>query len=199
MTGDVSQRRRPQFCHISLKSRSVSPQSTSTYQNMFWLFFIFRAGTCNRALKKKKKTHNSSGSKRGRKRDTKYGALVHCFAIIAFCRPHSHLPAKILHNRHELSFSYLLNVRLFHLRLQQLMDSIITAAPTAVRAPDDCSEGDSSTLITSALSLAEKKGSAGAGAGTERRDFQGSSLHEMGSNNPIKQKSLKTASLPVEQ
>lgn len=40
MTGDVSQRRRPQFCHVSLKSRSVSPQSTSTYQNMSWLFFF---------------------------------------------------------------------------------------------------------------------------------------------------------------
>ena len=71
------------------------------------------------------------------------------------------------------------------------MDSIITAAATAVRAPDDCSEGDSSPLITSALSLAEKKGSAGAGAGTERRDFQGSSLLEKDSKNPIKQKILE--------
>lgn len=75
-----------------------------------------------------KETHNGSGLKRGRKRDTKYGAPVHYFAIITFCRPRSHLPAKILRKWHELSFSYLLNVRLFHLRLQQLMDSIITAA-----------------------------------------------------------------------
>lgn len=27
-----------QFCHVSLKPRSVSPQSTSTHQNIFYLF-----------------------------------------------------------------------------------------------------------------------------------------------------------------
>lgn len=81
------------------------------------------------------------------------------------------LPAKILLIWHELSFSYLLHVRLFHLLLQQLMDSLITAALTAVRVPDDYSEENSSSCV----SLRKESGLPG--AGTELRDFQGSSLY----------------------
>lgn len=70
------------------------------------------------------------------------------------------------------------------------MDSLITAALTAVRVPDDYSEENSSSHV----SLRKESGLPG--AGTELRDFQGSSLYRQrarqnGSKQPNKAKSLK--------
>lgn len=74
----------------------------------------------------------------------------------------------------------------FYLQLQQLMDSIITAALTAVRVPDDYSEDDSSSLIPSILSLTKKKREA-----KLVKRFPGifyrQRARQMGSNKPIKQ------------
>lgn len=49
----------------------------------------------------------------GRKRDIKYGPLLHYYVIITIHNPCSHLPAKKFESWQKLSFSYHLNASLF--------------------------------------------------------------------------------------
>lgn len=77
MTGSVSQRLRPQFCHVSLKPRAPTP-----IENIFYRFLSGPLQQGPEIVYLKQLCLKS-----GRKREKKYGILMFCFALITFCHP----------------------------------------------------------------------------------------------------------------